>query len=196
MIIATNRMSYSCDTFEKYNKLTGYSHSFLKGQRNGIAQQIEETENMRRGTLVDKILTEPESVTMLEPQYLECHFIAERIKEKFGVFINRLEKQVALTANFEFEGFSLPVRGRVDFALPGYCILDLKITSSKDYKAIIEHFGYINQLYGYAKMYGVPSAYLLMYSVPLKEVKLIKLDVSQPINQFWAHAILEFGTAV
>lgn len=195
MITVTDVVFHEDLSFEEYLKLpNGFSHSYLKGERNGIAAHIEETNNMRRGTLVDKILTEPHSVDMSDPMYVEAREIAGRLQAQFGPAIKRFKKQISITAVFHHQGFSMPVRGRLDFLLPRIAVIDLKVSGVPDMKKNISHFGYDNQLWGYSKMAGVSKSYLLAYMVKNKSTEIHGIDVSTDYNEFWAEAILRFGS--
>ena len=181
--------------FQEYLKLEGYSHSFLKYQKNGIVEPKEVTANMQIGTLVDGILCEPETVNMQHELYAPAKAIAYELQKKHGNLIKAFKKQVSYTATMQYNGFQLPVKGRLDFMLEKFAVIDLKVTWSKNAKGLINYMGYNNQLYGYCNMAGLSKGYILIYSVPTKEVNLIEIPVSGS-NQFWENAIMSFGTTI
>ena len=67
MINISNIVRIESIPFDQYLQVEGYSHSFLKHQKYGVSETMEVTANMRTGSLVDGILTEPEKVNMADP---------------------------------------------------------------------------------------------------------------------------------
>lgn len=178
--------------------MPGYSQSFLKTEQNGIAPGITITDNMKLGSMVDSILTEPYKVDVKSPFYNPGRQIAVLIKNDFGPFINRFEKQVSYTATACYEGWEMAVRGRLDFGIPNRAVLDLKVTkdtSPDNVYSLIKHMGYDNQLYSYCKFYGVKQAYLIIHFVKYKITKLYSIDVTGR-NEFWEDKIIKFGVPV
>ena len=193
MINISNIVRIESIPFDQYLQVEGYSHSFLKHQKYGVSETMEVTANMRTGSLVDGILTEPEKVNMADTLYRPAKEIAMHLKKTYGSMIDVFKKQVSYTATFEYNGFFMKTKGRLDFELPGKSVIDLKVTWSKDVRALIAYMGYDNQLYSYCKMAGVNKAYIMIYSVPLKKISIIEIDVTGS-NLFWENAILDFGT--
>jgi hypothetical protein len=62
MILYKNIQSFDDVEFVKYLQMPGYSQSFLKKEINGIAPGVDVTGNMKLGSMVDAILTEPHKV--------------------------------------------------------------------------------------------------------------------------------------
>jgi hypothetical protein len=193
MIEVTNITRYDNVPFEEYLKMPGYSHSFLKREKMGVAEDLTMTDNIRLGSLVDALLTGEDRVDIKSPIYPAAREIALKIREKFESFIHYMQKQVSYTADMSHQGFILPVKGRIDFLLPNIGVVDLKVTQSKDIRGLIGFMGYKNQLWGYCKMAKVNSAYIMIYSVPLKRTEIIKIDCSFNENSFWREKILAFG---
>lgn len=182
--------------FEEYLKMPGYSQSFLKHEINGVAPGIEVTDNMRLGSLVDSFLTEPEKVDYSSHLFKPAKSIAAKIQNKFGHLIQCFEKQVSFTADAVYNGWSMPVRGRIDFGLSGHAVIDLKVTkdtSPKNIQSLINFMGYDHQLYSYSKFYGVNKAYLIVYFVKANYTELYSLDVTG-VSNFWASKIEKFGS--
>lgn len=179
--------------WEDYASLPGYSHSFLKSEVCGLRQRIEPTKGMQLGSMVDAILTAGR-VDMADEQYPFARDIASKITGVFGDLIARFEKQVSYTAEMEYQGFKMPVQGRLDFLLPGVATIDLKVTKGKNIEPLINLFGYDNQLWNYAKMAQTPKGYLMVYSIPLKRTLIYARPVDSGVNEFWAEKILKFGT--
>jgi len=179
--------------WDEYCSLPGYSHSFLKSESCGLRQQVEVTGNMRLGSLVDAIITGG-NIDMASPLYPAARDIASKINGAFGDLIARFEKQVSYTAEMEHKSFKMPVRGRLDLLLPGVATIDLKITKSRAIEPLINHFGYDNQLWHYAKMARTPKGYLMVYSIPLKRTLIFSRPIDTSVNEFWAEKIIKFGS--
>lgn len=192
MIQYSNQKIYDRTSFDDYLSIDGYSNSFLRNESMGISRKIEPTDKMKLGSIVDSILTEPEKVNMLDPMYDVARDIAAKVKSDFP-YVEHFKKQVAMTAIAEYKGFKMTTKGRLDYLFEKKCVLDLKITSYKNPKASIAHFGYCNSMWNYCKMAGVDMAYLIMYCIPLKKTFIEPIDCSQDYNEFWANAILKFG---
>lgn len=194
MILASNIQRYEGLPFETYlSESEGYSHSFLKYQRFGIVEQKEVTDNMRVGSLVDAILTEPHKVDMRDPLYRSAKQIAYDLKNKYGDMILAFKKQVSVSGVFELNGFQLKTKGRLDFLLENVAVIDLKVTWSKNVVELINYMGYKNQVFGYAKLVGVAKAYIMIHSVPLKKTFVYEIPIGDT-NEFWEDAIMNFGT--
>lgn len=193
MINVSNIVRTENIPFDQYLSIEGYSHSFLKHQKYGVAETMEVTANMRTGSLVDGIITEPDKVNMQDSLYKPAREIAMHLMNTYGDMIRVFKKQVSYTAEFEYNGFFMKTKGRLDFELPKKSVIDLKVTWSKDVHALIKYMGYANQLWSYCKMAQVSKAYIMIYSVPLKKIFVIEIDVTGS-NPFWENAILDFGT--
>jgi hypothetical protein len=193
MIIYSNIQRYDNLPFEDYLKLPGFSHSFLKRERSGVAEDLKMTDNIRVGSLVDSILTEPRKADMYSPLYPYAREIAAVIKNRFGSFIDKFQKQVSFTTDVSFGDFTMPVKGRLDFLVAAMAVVDLKVTMSRDLRSLIEFMGYKNQMFNYCKMPKVDTAYLMIYSVPLKKTEIIKVDCQGNRNAFWEEKIIKFG---
>lgn len=179
--------------WDSYLSLPGYSYSFFKNERHGLARHVETTEAMARGTMVDNILTGGR-VDMASPLYIPARDIASKITGTFGSLITRFEKQISYSALCEYKGFKVRMRGRLDFLLTQRAVIDLKVTGVKDVGSVIDFFGYKNQVWHYARMAQVPKAYLMIYSVPKRKTEIIEVDVRSNMNEFFAEKIIKFGT--
>lgn len=186
-----------CTDFKHYLSLHGYSHSYLKSQKGGVTPSFNVTDKVMIGKIVDQILTNSGQVDFAHPQYKKASIIAAFLKQHFAAILPQLKTQVAFTGRAEFSGLSMPIKGILDYLLPKFAVIDLKITAEKNVDKLIEFMGYKNQLWNYARLAGVKFAYILIYSTHKDNQKfpcrLIKIDVSQPINEFWKNAILDFG---
>jgi len=193
MLQYTNIQRHDNIPFTDYLKFEGYSHSFLKHERNGIAAEIEVTTQMKLGSMVDAILTDPENIDMKSEYYTAGRNIAKKIKDQFGQMFIHFEKQVSLTCELEYNGFKIKSKGRLDFGLPGHAVIDLKITKSKDVDTLINFMGYKNQVWHYCKMYGVSKGYIMIYSIPLNQTFIKYIDCSSNENEFWITKTMKFA---
>jgi hypothetical protein len=182
--------------FEDYLKIPGRSHSFLKSESFGETDTIAETYKIRIGKIVDAILTEPAKVDMTDPHFRIAAHIATKIRMRFGHIIDKMEKQISYTADVSFQGHVMPAKFRLDFLLPKILVLDLKITHERiaAVPALVEYMGYRNQLFGYAKVAQVSSAYLLFYSVPSERCEIYNVPIFES-NVFWEAKVQKFGIA-
>lgn len=192
MIHYTNIIKHENLPFEEYLKLGGYSHSFLKRQRGGIAEELQMTDNIMLGKLVDAILTDTQA-DINHHLYPHAKKIAYELQRSFGNMLNLFEKQVSYTADIQFGNFYMPTTMRLDYLLPKHAVIDLKITQSKNVKQLIDFMGYENQVWHYSKGAQVKDAYILIYSVPLKRSFVVPIDVSKDTNAFWEDMIISFG---
>ncbi len=178
---------------EAYFKLPGYSHSWLKREKNGVVEPFNPTRKMLLGSLVDAFLTEPDRVKVTDPNYTKAKIIATCIKNNFGSLIERFIPQVSYTATMHYNGLRMDTQGRLDWLLPRHAVIDLKFTAAASIKPIIEYFGYKNQLWNYAKMAGVKKAYIISYSDETGECEVTQIDVTSEYNEFWASSTLKHG---
>lgn len=197
MISYNNTIRHENIPFEQYLKLGGFSHSFLKGQKNGISPFFKVTDKVRLGSLVDALLTQDDRFDFSDPLAQHAIKIARNVKDTFGGMISLFKPQISYTSEMQLDAFKMKVTGRLDWELPKQAVIDLKVTgakSDKEFAAYIEHMGYKNQLWHYAKMANVPKAYIIAYSVTSRKCLNV---VSVPIgdrNEFWENAVMEFGS--
>ena len=197
MISYNNTQRHENIPFEQYLKLGGYSHSFLKSQRNGISPYFKVTDKVRLGSLVDALLTQDDRFDHSDQLAPMAINIARQIKDTFGGMIQLFKPQISYTSELNFNGFNLNVTGRLDWELPKHAVIDLKVTgakSDKEFAAYIDHMGYKNQIWNYAKMGGFKKGYILAYSVPMKRCLTIKSVEIGDRNEFWESKIMEFGS--
>lgn len=192
MIEFKNIKRYDELPFDEYLKISAYSNSFMKSEINGIAPGVDVTDNMRLGSMVDSILTEPHKVDVKSEFFEPGKSIALIIKRQFGQFINKFEKQVSYTGDMCFDGFSMPIKGRLDFLVRSLATIDLKITTSKNIPELINWMGYDNQLFNYSGLAQTPKAFLIFYIRPLKISKIVQIPVGG-VNNFWQEKIIKFG---
>lgn len=183
--------------FEDYLKLDGYSYSFLKREVNGVSPEFIGSDKVKLGSLVDAILTQDDRIEYDDPQFNRAMKIAVEIKDKFGSMINQFMPQVSYTAIASYNGFNLPVTGRLDWELHSHAVIDLKVTGAKtdrEFTALITHMGYNHQLFNYCRMANVKSGYLMPYSTTAKKcLSIVKFEAGDT-NPFWEEKIIKFGS--
>jgi len=59
--------------WEDYIKLPGYSFSWLKRENSGYVSEFKPTDKMKLGSLVDALLTSPETVTARTHNWRSSH---------------------------------------------------------------------------------------------------------------------------
>lgn len=192
MIKFSNIKRFDNIPFEDYLKTPGYSYSFLKREINGSIPEFKMSDKVELGSLVDAILTQPDKIDIYSPQLKIAEKIADCLMVNFGSYIQHFESQVSMTCDMEYSGLKMPFRGRLDWGLKDIAVIDLKVTSSTNFRSVINHMGYDNQLFGYCGAYGVKLGYILIYSSATDKYDLIQM----PLNgeEFWKEKILKFGT--
>lgn len=154
---------------------------------------------MKLGSMVDAFLTEPEKVDFNSPFYEPGRDVALKITEMLGAeMIQRFEKQVSFTADAESEGWTMPVKGRIDWGLRKIAVLDVKFTRDthpKNIYNLIDFMGYDNQLWSYSRFYQVNKAYIVVHFYKYKTTKIIPIDVTKE-NLFWKDKIQKFGRPI
>lgn len=194
MVNYNNVKEYKDLPFEQYIKLKGLSHSYLKGEQNGVPKFFEVNEKMRLGSMVDAFLTQPDEIDFSSPLFNIGREIAISIKKEFGSIISHLEPQISYTGELEFQGFKIQSQGRLDWLLRGHAVVDLKVTEATDLKPLIKFMGYDNQMWHYGGFAKVNKSFILAYSTKLKKcLPLIEITRTER-NEFWEGKILKFGT--
>lgn len=192
MINFSNRRQSKGIEFGEYLKLPGFSYSYLKSEVAGTTPEFISSEKVELGKLVDAILTQPDEIDIYSPLLKRAEKIAEALKDNFGEYIKQFESQVTLSCDMEFNGISMPFRGRLDWGLKNIAVIDLKVTASKDLHGVIKHMGYDRQLQGYCGAYGVKLGYVLIFSSTTFKYDLVRMPLQS--DDFWAEKIMKFGS--
>ena len=192
-IICKNIKRIEAIDFEDYKRVERFNFSFLKRERAGIATDLPMTDKIMLGSLVDALLTGG-YIDMSHKMYRHAKKIAAYIKSKFGALLPHLNKQVTYIGEMHYNGFILPVKGRLDWELPKRMVIDLKVTSATDIPALIEHMKYKDQQFCYYSLAQVPESYILAYSTVTEMAEVHPLQVTK-FNEFWADKIVRFGRA-
>ncbi len=193
MIIYTDIKRYDNLSFADYQLMDPLSNSYLKHEVNGEPRTFEANASMKIGSLVDGILTAPDTVNMRDEFYQIAKDFAHNIKMEFGMLIKEFNKQVSFTANAWTAGCMLKVKGRPDFCIEKFVVTDLKITKSTDIMGLIKYMRYEDQVWHYCKLARAPQGYLMVYSIPLRKTHIIKVDVSKETNTFYQGKIMRLG---
>lgn len=196
MITFSNQHLHENLPAEQYFKLPGFSHSFIKYQKNGVVPYKELTDKMRLGSMVDAILTEPDRVDFNDPVFHQARTIAIQLQSVYGDMIRNFKPQESYSGTMEYNGLVLDVCGRLDWRLAKIATIDLKCTGAKtdkEFRTLIEYMGYKNQLFNYSGLAQTPKAYILPYSTTARKcLSIVEVPVGGR-NEFWERAIMDFG---
>ena len=205
MLTYTQIKRYDNMPFEQYLALMPqgertYSHSFLKSEISGQSPLFVATERVKLGSLVDAILTSPDTVNPADPQFRVACKIASAIKAHFnknGIDITKvLTPQVSYLGKLAYRGLQMNVCGRLDWEIPNRAVLDLKVTAAKtdkEFAKIITYMGYPNQMFNYMGLSGTKVAYIVPYSTKANAcLSIIRMEWSYK-NSFWESSVLKFG---
>lgn len=130
----------------------------------------------RMGSLFDAVVTEPHKLDLFSNQiqetdysftkeeYATCKAMkksleANSIYQTFLLQKPNFQKE-AYVENFQFDGFTLNMRGKLDYFIPGM-VADLKstaCTSQNAFENACKQFGYYRQMWLYCKLTGVKRA--------------------------------------
>lgn len=187
MIQISNQRLYSQEelSFGDYLKLPGLSHSAIKAMQR--SRPIKETEKMNFGTMVHNYLLEPHKYEHSSP---EVKSVALKLKEKLGTVLEFMKPEMAVTCNMHHSGLTVQYKGRGDLVFPGRLIIDIKIINGKSIFDTLNHFGYPNQLSGYAIGFRCPAALIAAYSTATKQTQLVNIPVA---HEWWQEQILANG---
>ena len=165
--------------------MTYFDHPFCSnssltalGQELGILPSFggDKENAYRMGSLFDAVVTEPHKIdlyqmTIAETDYTftneelaTCKAMKKKLEENkiYQTFLlqNPNFQKEAYIENFPFDGFTLNMRGKLDFFIAGM-VVDLKstaCTSQKAFENACEQFGYYRQMWLYCKLTNVKRA--------------------------------------
>lgn len=150
------------------------------GQELGMFPEIkgDREEAYRIGSLFDAVVTEPHKIDLIQNRILdtEYSFTKEEYKNALAMQKSLMNHPLFLSfvmagpdfqkevyeEDFEFNGFSLSMRAKLDFYLNGI-VGDLKstvATSQKGFNDSVELFGYHRQMWLYCKLTKAKRAVL------------------------------------
>lgn len=169
--------------FEDYLALPGYSFSGLKGAK------IGPTPKMQLGTKVHSYLLTPAEYQHDEPLVPP---LAMALKGTIGPLLKYCTPELAVTADFEYEGLRLPYKGRIDLPIIGRLVIDIKVTEL-DLRRGIDHFSYHHQVSGYSLAIGAPHAVIVSVNRKTKNTQVVPVRVEAG---FWERACLKYGKPI
>jgi hypothetical protein len=184
-----NRKMITCP-FEDYLQIPAWSYSGIK--LNGV-DKFEPTEKMKLGTKVHNYLLTPDEYKYDNIETVKPVAIAlrKKIPERLWPY---LEKEQAVTADFEHEGFCLKYKGRLDLSIQKILVIDIKITSMPIEK-VIAYFRYDIQQTGYAL--GIEAKTALIVSVhPTKLTTQIFNIPIEPCIAWWEKQVKQKGEPI
>lgn len=184
-MIVCNSKYHTKLPFEEYLALPHYSFSGFKNNGAPIAQ----TQKMSMGTAVHNYLLEPEKFPHTDP-YAKA--LAIEIKKTLGPLLQYMIPEMAVTADLLHEGFMMPYKGRIDLAIPGRLVVDLKVTG-EDIKKVIPWFGYEDQISGYALTIHAKKAFIVSINTKSQKVSVVNIPIS---HNFWNKKILQYGMPI
>lgn len=183
MITVTNRKQYKDMPWNSYLAVPGYSFSWLKSE----GQPVSFTPKMRLGKLVDQYLFTPHEYDGTMQDVVKP--LALAVKSYLGDALTYATPQLAITADFTYEGLTMPYRGLIDLPVGKNLILDLKVSELDPVKAI-QFFRYDWQTTGYSLGYGAKNRILM--SINPKTKKITTLPIPEATD-WWCHQIKLWG---
>jgi len=175
----SERKIYPNVGWDSYVQIPAHSFSSLNGTFSGPP-----TKKMQLGTRVDHYMFEPAKYDGGDLKLVrQCAAVLKTIVGSI-----RYESQLTATANFHHNGFTMPVRGRLDMRIPGL-VMDLKISEMDPWKSIA-HFRYDWQLSGYAAMTG--DSKIILISINPKTFKPTIVPITMKFD-WWEQQILING---
>lgn len=184
----TNIQTHIDTPFENYQKFPGWSYSSIKQYDRG--ESFVKTPKMRLGTLVHQYLLEPSHYTHEHRSIVIP--AAKAVKDVVGELLPMLQAEVSVTADFIYDGFIMPYRGRVDMLRVGRVVLDLKV-SEVPLGRTISFFGYDRSVSGYCL--STESRLGIIIRVCPRTFKT-ETKLINPSSEWWEKQVLRFGKPV
>lgn len=177
--------------FEDYLKLPGWSFSGIKSR----GTKIEPTPKMQLGTKVHAYLLSAHEYEHGEDSDL-VRPLAIALKGVLGPVLRYCTPELAVTADFVYEGIVLHWKGRIDLPVVSKphlsLVIDIKVTEL-DLRWGIDFFGYHNQVSGYALAIGAQKAVIVSVNRKTKATQVIPVKVE---DAFWRQAVLRYGKPI
>lgn len=165
-------------------KLPGISHSFLKGFSGPPSA------GMSLGTRVHNYLMEPGKYDWQDVDAVKE--IASCLRAQVGPAFEFLKHEVAVTADFTQDDFTMAYRGRFDSGFLPKIVIDYKVLSGPLLPAI-ERFGYRNALSGYCIATGSDLGLILAYNRKTKKCEKYCLAKNMFATHYWQNAVITNG---
>lgn len=174
--------------FEDYLRLPGYSFSWLKSG----GQKIEPTPKMRLGTKVHAYLLSAHEYEHGEDSDL-VRPLAMALKGVLGPVLRYCTPELAVTADFIYDGMVLKYKGRIDLPVVSKphlsLVIDLKVTEM-DLRKSIDFFHYHHQVSGYCLAIGASKGVIVSVNPRTKKTQVQPIRL---ITSFWEKSVLRFG---
>lgn len=191
MMQVFNVQFYPDIPFEDYLALPGYSFSWLKSG----GQKIEPTPKMRLGTMVHTYLLSAREYDHGEGSEL-VRPLAVALKGILKPVLNYCTPELAVTADFVYEGMVLKYKGRIDLPVVSKphlsLVIDIKVTE-QDVRKGIDFFHYDFQVSGYALPIGASKAVIVGVNRKTKAVQVVPVKVE---TGFWERMTLKYGQPI
>lgn len=183
-MIVQNTKYFRDLAFEDYLKMPGTSFSSLKDQI------IIPSEGMKLGTRVHNYLLEPDKYDWQQVEIVKM--IANAMRRYIGDAIAYLEKEIAFTAEFVYNGLIMLYKGRADMLRVGRIVIDLKVLAGS-LKQAIERFGYREQVSGYCLATGSSLGLIIAFN---KSTKQVEIEMIRPNVNFWQYHTVSRGLPI
>lgn len=168
--------------FSDYLAFPGTSFSLAKG-----SGPINPTEKMRLGSLVHCYLLEPAKYD--GTNYKLVNAIASEVTRHIGGLLKAGKRELTVTCTMVFGRQYLYYKGRVDL-FAGKMVIDLKVSELIALKAI-QHFGYNNQLNGYAIPLNAVASVLFAVNPITFKTSMAPVPNS---TKWWTETVQRLGT--
>ena len=172
MLYITNQQVHREISFDDYQSLPGYSHSMIRMEGKAA---FTPTAKMNVGTNVHNYLLTPKEYNHSDVSIIRP--IAMELKGVIGNLWERLETELAVTADFNHGEFYLPYKGRIDAGIIKKVVIDFKIINGNSVRDTLDLFHYDTQLSGYALGIAAEHAFIIAYSRKTKKVEVVPVKV-------------------
>lgn len=177
--------------FSDYLKMPGYSFSWLKSG----GQKIEPTPKMQLGTKVHAYLLSAHEYLHAEGHEL-VRPLAIALKGILAPVLRYCSPELAVTADFIYQGMVLHYKGRIDLPVISKphlsLVIDIKVTEM-DLRRSIDFFKYDVQVSGYSLVIGASRAVIVSVNPKSKLTQVVPIRLT---DDFWKWAVLKYGQPI
>lgn len=172
--------------FAQYQNLPGKSFSGIKADYITVPQP---TAKMQLGTMLHNYLLEPSKYNAKNDAHKVIQAMATEVKSTLGAAFSTIEPELSVTADFQYEGFTMAYKGRIDMARIGKLVIDLKVSEVPLNKSI-SFFGYDKQVSGYSLAIGAQYQMILRICPKTLKTELKSIPIT---NDWWKTQVLKYG---
>lgn len=181
-----NVKQYDDLSFEDYLQIPRISFSSLKDSPITV-----ETPGIRIGSLVHRYLLSPQLYN-----YEEADVVIPIASALVG-FVGRacLKGMICekpMTADFVYEGFSLPWKGVPDMKYPEVIVVDFKVIAG-DLEHYCDRFDYPEQIRGYMLPNNVDVGLIIAYN---RKRKIVQTKTVYKDTKWWAIKVMSHGQPI